>query len=101
MKDRQCAVCPKSGCGGWKVVKQGKDSIGRDYREIRGIVETPQGKVEAYSFWLAKSTEHKTKTFQHCWVSIIINGVEHYRSWEIAYTWKGLITKAKEFAKTF
>ena len=87
---------PKTGGGrGFKIEK----SVVHDqivYRQTSGYVETPQGFCRAYSSLYLGQNGYKH--VNSC-LEMIKDGRVHYRRFTKEYTARGLVTKAKQFAK--
>jgi len=84
-EDQDYALYPGVGGIGFK---ENWDEISR---EVSGLVCTPYGYVRAYSFRWSKH--------QNSRIDMIVNGREHYRNFNKAFTARGLVTKAKQFAE--
>ena len=90
--DKSYSLYPATGGGrGFKVEDKMVD--GRIYRSADGWVETPQGFVRAYSSFFGNK-------YQSSYLEIIKkNGRTYSRRFDKEYTARGLVTKAKQFAK--
>lgn len=91
-QDHVCAIFPKTGKGaGFETVQQLSDE-NYIYRTTRGIVETPHGYVQAFSHF------YSINQYQGSSLSIIKDGKQYHRFFEIEYQQKTLVTEAKRFA---
>lgn len=90
--DQDYALYPKTGGGTTfnQVDKVTED--GRQYREVSGYVTTPQGFVRVHSSFY----ENRYRT--SC-LEMIKDSRVYYRRFDTDYTARGLVTKAKQFAK--
>ena len=86
------AIFPKSGCGIGIKTDHG-EAEGKPWREVDGLCETPQGFVRVHSWlWVGR--------YKGSDVSMIVNGRYYSRRWHnVAYSGRGLVTKAKQFAR--
>lgn len=89
--DKNYRLYPATGGGrGFKITD--KTHEGRIYRNVEGWVETPHGFVRAVSTFFQGRTRRS-------YVEIIKDGRSYYRWFDKDYTARGLVTKAKQFAK--
>ena len=90
-RDQDYTLYPISGGGVDFKTKKGEQD-GRAYRETDGLVATPYGYVRVWSTYFQGA----------CRVSnlyMIKEGREYSRRFEKEFTRRGLVTKAKQFAK--
>ena len=86
-------LSPKTGYGRSFEVKEGSHD-GQPWKDISGVVMTPQGIVLATSsVW---STQDKT--YRSSSLEMIKDGKEYSRDFRKDYSKTGLVTKAKQFA---
>ena len=90
-EDSTCGIYPPSGCGLGFNVKRGT-SEGREYWDVSGLVATRFCYVFARSYYFEGAWGGST-------LQTIKNGKFHERRFNKAFTKKGLVTKAKRFAK--
>lgn len=89
--DKSYSLYPATGGGrGFKA----EDALveGKIYRSADGWVETPRGFVRACSSFFQGS--HRSS-----YLEIVKDGRAHIRWFDEEYTARGLVTKAKQFAK--
>jgi len=92
-KDTDYAICPKTGRGINMEVER-KEYSGVMCVTVLGTVNTPNGIVRVSSY-----KECDKRNLQQSYMEIIKEGREHTRYFEKAYSSRGLVTKAKQFAK--
>lgn len=91
-KDECYSLYPQSGGGMNAEFKESVCNRGKIYKEASVLVETLQGYVYACSTFYEKS-------YKHSMLRMIKDGKVHYRTFDKFYTTRGLVTKAKQFAK--
>lgn len=90
-EDQDYAIYPKTGGSRGFVFDEGEYE-GRAHKDISGIVETPYGFVKVYaSYWKG--------SYSRSMIEIIKDGRNHTRHLDKALSSRGLVTKAKQFAK--
>lgn len=92
-RDLVYAIYPKTGCGRGFVTNQEAVDENSIYRTTSGIVETPHGYVQAFSHFYSKNQNQGSS------LSIIKEGKQYHRFFDIEYQQKTLVTEAKRFAK--
>ncbi|MCP4597818.1 hypothetical protein [Neptuniibacter sp.] len=90
-QDENYSPYPKSG-GGVAFETQEDYQDGRLWRDIEGWTQTPYGYVRCWSTSFEGS-------YQQTRLSIIKDGRMHDRRFNKQYTARGMVTKAKQFAK--
>lgn len=81
---------------GWGLGKE-TYSDGRG-KQIAGVVGTPQGYVRAYSD--DYKNEHTGRRYRASSLRFIWRGREYFRRFDgVAYSLRGLVTKARQFAE--
>lgn len=90
-EDESWSLYPKSGSGaGFKSEESHEDE--RLWRDTEGLVETPYGYVRCWSTsWQG--------SYKQTRLSIIKNGRMYDRRFKKEYSARGMVTKAKQFAK--
>ena len=94
-RDENHSMYPKSGSG----CRSDIDDKYHPDRYSHGIVATPQGYVITYSHYLKYKTPLTTGIDRTTHLEIIKDGRVYYRIFDKDYTQRGIVTKAKQFAK--
>jgi hypothetical protein len=89
-RDEDYDLYPKDGGGRQFKNAQGEDH-GKKYREITGLVATPFCFVSVTSYYHARSLNMSR-------LEIVKDGRSYDRRFNKAFTQRGLVTKAKQFA---
>ena len=89
-RDEDYALYPKDG-GGRQFKKDQREDYGKKYQEITGLVATPFCFVSVRSYRYGRS-------FNMSKLEIVKDGRSYDRRFNKAFTRRGLVTKAKQFA---
>lgn len=89
--DEDYTLYPKDGGGSRFDTKEGVYED-REWRDIQGLIKTHWGFVDAFS-------SYEEGTSQTSTLAMIKDGRVYYRDFNKAFSQRGLVTKAKEFAR--